>query len=292
MEQINYNEVQNDPQNPEKKKKDKKPGKQVSLTLMIVLMIIIGFGSSIITFKVLGGGGEVATVQTSDTQSMDNNELITTVQPAVFTVVNYTKIGNQNLGSLSQQEYEQGVGSGFTVYEDKGTYYLLTNFHVIEGATSIVLIDDAGNEIEAEVVAYDSNQDLALLSFKSAESYPILKIAPNSDEVFLGQVVYTFGSPMGSEFSNSVSQGIVSGLNRTLSDNGVSYIQTDATINPGNSGGPLVTSDGTVIGVNSMKISDQSVDNMGFAISPETINDFLTRAFETIGINWTEVQPK
>ena len=165
--------------------------------------------------------------------------------------------------------YSEGSGVIYTTANGKG--YIVTNNHVISGAAKVKVILASGKTIAAKVVGKDSTSDLAVLSI---DSKYVTQTASFGDSRSLqsGQTVIAIGSPEGSEYASTVTQGIISSPSRTITynSNQMTVIQTDAAINSGNSGGPLVNSDGQVIGINSMKLSSSSsgdsVEGMGFAI--------------------------
>ena len=163
-----------------------------------------------------------------------------------------------------------GTGSGF-IYkkEDKG--YIITNNHVIKDATDYKVLLQTGDEVDAKLLGADEYSDLAVLSIDKNKVTKVAKLG-DSDLITVGNTVFTVGSPMGSDYSGSVTRGIVSAKDRTVeTDNVVTkVIQTDAAINPGNSGGPLVNLAGEVIGITSMKLAEETIEGMGFAIP---IND-------------------
>ena len=160
-----------------------------------------------------------------------------------------------------------GTGSGF-VYKVEGNYgYILTNNHVIDYANNVEILLQNGETVNAQILGKDEYSDLAVLSISKDK---VLKVATlgDSDNIYLGETVFTVGSPMGEEYSGSITKGIVSAKERTVETDSVitKVIQTDAAINPGNSGGPLVSLSGEVIGITSMKLSAEQIEGMGFAI--------------------------
>lgn len=159
-------------------------------------------------------------------------------------------------------------GSGFILSTDG---YIMTNHHVVNGASKILILTNDKSSYEAELIGSDKRSDLALLKI-DADNLPTVKIA-SGDNVKLGEWVLAIGSPFG--FNQTVTAGIVSGKQRKLAgDNYVPYIQTDVAINPGNSGGPLFNLSGEVIGVNA-QIYSRTGGFMGvsFAIPSDTVND-------------------
>ncbi|MDD5924559.1 MAG: trypsin-like peptidase domain-containing protein [Clostridia bacterium] len=163
-------------------------------------------------------------------------------------------------------------GTGIVVTADG---YIATNSHVIgdsKTAYEVYVTLGNGNQIEAMIVGFDTKTDLAVLKIDPAGE--VLKPATfaDSEKIFVGQDVVAIGNPGGSAYSNSITRGIISALNRSVSTfSYVDYIQTDAAINPGNSGGPLANLYGQVIGINTIKIVDEEYEGMGFAIPSVTV---------------------
>ena len=167
-----------------------------------------------------------------------------------------------------------GYGSGFVYKKDADYGYIMTNNHVVEDATEIRVTLSNGEDVQAEVLGTDSYMDIAVLRIDADNVLQVAEIG-DSTESKLGDTVFTVGTPVSTEYAGTVTKGIISGENReiTVSNNGIEYmmeaIQIDASINPGNSGGPLVNINGEVIGVNSVKLVESSVEGMGFAIPIE-----------------------
>lgn len=169
-----------------------------------------------------------------------------------------------------------GTGTGFAYKKDDKYGYIITNHHVIEKSNKIKVINIDGQELEAKVLGSDKYSDLAVLQI---DVDGILQVATlgDSTDMEIGDTVFTVGSPMGEEYMGTVTKGILSGKDRTISIelNNTSFmmgvLQTDAAINPGNSGGPLVNINGEVIGVNSMKLVEDEIEGMGFAIPIEMV---------------------
>lgn len=243
--------------------------------------------------------GETGSVTTSSSGTTKVNKSTTTsgtmtsaykkVQNAVVSVLNYKYTSSSSSssdiysmfgygdsdssGSSSSKKsltlYSEGSGVIYTTANGKG--YIVTNNHVISGAAKVKVILASGQTIAAKVVGKDSTSDLAVLSI---DSKYVTQTASFGDSSSLqsGQTVIAIGSPEGSEYASTVTQGIISSPSRTITynSNQMTVIQTDAAINSGNSGGALVNSDGQVIGINSMKLSSSSsgdsVEGMGFAI--------------------------
>lgn len=177
--------------------------------------------------------------------------------------------GSQNSGKL--QTVSEGSG---VIYKKSGnSAYIVTNNHVVKGSNALQVILSNGRKVDASLVGSDSATDLAVLKINSANVKTVAEFG-NSNSIAAGQDVLAIGSPMGSEYANTVTKGIISAKSRTLKSGTdgtlTSVIQTDAAINSGNSGGPLINMAGQVIGINSMKLAGSSdgssVEGMGFAI--------------------------
>lgn len=191
----------------------------------------------------------------------------------IYSLFGYGDSDSSDSGSSSSKKsltlYSEGSGVIYTTANGKG--YIVTNNHVISGAAKVKVILASGKTIAAKVVGKDSTSDLAVLSI---DSKYVTQTASFGDSSSLqsGQTVIAIGSPEGSEYASTVTQGIISSPSRTITynSNQMTVIQTDAAINSGNSGGALVNSDGQVVGINSMKLSSSSsgdsVEGMGFAI--------------------------
>ncbi|MBR3660557.1 MAG: trypsin-like peptidase domain-containing protein [Bacilli bacterium] len=170
----------------------------------------------------------------------------------------------------------QSTGSGFVYKTDDKYGYLLTNHHVVDGATKITLIRSDDQEIEGEVLGSDSYLDLAVVRIAKKDVLDVASIG-TSENSKLGDTVFTVGSPLGYEYRGTVTDGILSGKDRmvtvSISGNSDDYVmkvlQTNAAVNPGNSGGPLLNAEGEVIGIISLKLVETQVENMGFAIPIE-----------------------
>lgn len=177
----------------------------------------------------------------------------------------------------------QSSGTGFVYKKDDDYGYIITNHHVISRATSVKVIDTNGKTIDAKVLGSDEYSDIAVLKIDASEVLQVCEVG-DSTELSLGDTLFTVGSPLGIEYIGSVTKGILSGKAREVEvdlTSGGSFImeviQTDAAISPGNSGGPLCNVNGEVIGVNSLKIVDDDVEGMGFAIPIEIVMGLVGR---------------
>lgn len=177
-------------------------------------------------------------------------------------------------GRGSNNEAAAGTGSG-VIYKNDGTKaYVVTNNHVVEGATKLEVSFDDGTKLAAKLLGTDVWTDLAVLEIDGTKVKKVAEFG-DSDKLKTGEPVIAIGNPLGSTFSGSVTKGIISGLKRTIpvdiNQDGVmdwqaEVLQTDAAINPGNSGGALINVAGQVIGINSMKIAQDAVEGIGLSI--------------------------
>lgn len=201
------------------------------------------------------------------------------VGPSVVGVINKTTLSSQkyfdpfsgryyysNDPSQDGQTVEQGSGSGIIIKDDG---YIVTNQHVIEGASEISVILNTGDEFTAKLIGQDTKTDLAILKIDPGTTKLTVATLGDSTTVQVGELAVAIGNPMGQEFSGSVTAGIISAINRTMTieDRTYNLLQTDAAINNGNSGGALINEYGEVIGINSVKLSSSGIEGMGFAIA-------------------------
>lgn len=227
---------------------------------------------------------KVSTTATS-TKTIAKNATATSaynkVSDAVVSVLNFTK--------SSQGSYqESSEGSGVIYKKTDGPAFIVTNNHVITGAAKIQVMLHSGKKVTATLVGKDAMTDLAVLKIDGTDVTTTAQFG-DSSKITVGENVLAIGSPLGSEYASSVTQGIISAKKRLVeatSENGQNYggstvIQTDAAINPGNSGGPLINFAGQVIGINSMKLSTSSsgtsVEGMGFAIPSDQVVDIVNK---------------
>ena len=218
-------------------------------------------------------------------------KVVAEVKNAVVSVINKQATSRNNLYGTQQSGGELATaseGSG-VIYKNEGGYaYIVTNYHVIAKSQELEVLLADGTREKAELVGSDQWTDLAVIRIANTKVTTVAEFA-NSDDVQVGETAIAIGSPLGSEFATSVTQGIVSATNRSVAtdvdgdgqeDWVVTAIQTDAAINPGNSGGALINSAGQVIGINSMKISKSSVEGMGFAIPSNEVVSIIKQLEE------------
>lgn len=193
------------------------------------------------------------------------------VSPAVVHITNRTQRQDFFLGSIPAE----ATGSGVIV--SKGGY-ILTNFHVIQNATDLIVVTNDGQSFTAEVIGADAGTDLALIKIDAPKDLPVAKLGDDTT-LRVGEWVVAIGNPRGLDWT--VTVGVISALNREITNqltNQTLYnmIQTDATINPGNSGGPLLNARGEVIGINDVIVSNSGgSEGIGLAIPVSTVKDVL-----------------
>jgi serine protease Do len=190
------------------------------------------------------------------------------VTPSVVGVHTY---GTYSYWGRQITNMELGSGSGI-IYSEDG--YIITNYHVIENATSVIVTLADEKEYEAVIIGADEASDLAVLKINADRKLPAAELG-DSSQLQIGELVVAIGNPLG--YSNTVTDGIVSGLNRQLSDytDEMTLIQTNAAINSGNSGGALVNSRGQVVGINSAKLVASNAEGMGFALSIDEVKPLV-----------------
>lgn len=205
------------------------------------------------------------------------------VSPAVVFISNIQNVRNfmsyYGWGSGQPTEAVASTGSG-VIYSADG--YIITNNHVVSGAEKISVTLYNGDSYIAEVVGCDERTDLAVIKIEPDEKLTVAKFG-DSDKLVVGETAIAIGNPGGENFANSLTQGIISGLNRsvTTSDGTVlTVVQTDAAINPGNSGGALCNAQGEVIGINTIKISMTGYEGMGFAIPSNDVLNICKKLME------------
>ena len=247
------------------------------LSLLVVLLLIILISSGTLkkstTFITNKKTNEtVVSTKTIEEQS-DLKEAISKVYNSVVYI---------QVEMMSRMGTQAASGSGFVYKKDSKNAYILTNNHVIEDASRILITYMDGSEVEATLVGTDEFSDVAVLKVDAKSAKEVAELG-SSDKAEIGDTVFTVGAPLGKEYMGTITKGIVSGVNRkvTIKLNSGSYlmetIQTDATINSGNSGGPLCNISGQVIGITSSKLIGDGVEGMGFSIPINTVNAIIDK---------------
>ena len=231
------------------------------------------------------------TVKTAYKNTTSTSEAVDKVKNAVVSVITYSDSSNQGLFEKEENSDSQisSEGSG-VIYKKEGKYaYLVTNTHVINGAKQVDILLADGNKVPGEVVGSDVYSDIAVVRISADKAKAVAEFG-DSNQLTVGETAIAIGSPLGTDYANSVTQGIISSQGRNVklkADNGQNIstraLQTDAAINPGNSGGPLINIQGQVIGITSSKISNNgqtSVEGMGFAIPANDVVNIIKQLEE------------
>ncbi len=233
----------------------------------------------------------ITQVQSIVTPSKSNSTIATIakeVSPAIVTIATYN--GQKPSGPLDYFGFSGGTGSGIVFDTTEDELLIVTNFHVIEGASSLEVIFADGSVIDATPLGYNSRMDVAVIAIPLEEANKhmeqiVLASFGDSDDVEIGQLAVAIGNPLGPEYALTVTAGIISALGRDIfidrNTAQVNLIQTDAAINPGNSGGALLNDQGEVIGINSAKYVDESVEGIGFAIPINDASEIIDKILET-----------
>lgn len=276
--------------------------KKIFLRLMIITFLVLifwwlyGMYAKIEVSDSMQGDSEYTAEKTgiTVTEAEENSKTISdTIEEANKAVVGISKIKNMGTSIFTDGSSSSlGIGTGFIVSEDG---YIVTNEHVSgEKLSNCYVTLENGKSFTGNVVWSDSNLDISIVKI-NMKNLDYISLG-NSNESRIGETVYAIGNPVGYEFQRTVTSGIISAVDRTVKfteNNQEIYmadlIQTDATINPGNSGGPLIKPDGTVIAVNSVKIT--SAEGIGFAVPINVIKPVVQKFIEngsfeeaTIGI--------
>lgn len=216
-----------------------------------------------------GGVQKTAFSSTVSGEELSTQEIAAAVGPAVVGVENLTQIRSNDARST----VAQGAGSGVVIAQDG---YIVTNYHVIENASTINVILNSGERYSARIIGADADTDLAVIKIEATGlAYAVFG---DSSSVMVGDRAIAIGNPLGTELMGTVTQGIISAVNRTvkIDNKTMTLLQTDAAINSGNSGGALLNGKGELIGINSAKMAASGVEGLGFAIPCNTVLDVVT----------------
>ena len=261
---------------PVEPKKKKRPKFLVGL-LAVVLLVGAGFGvgyqvapsqpvSSVQFYEASTSAADSIEPIGYDGKEKSVVEIVETVGPSVVGIT--SKVQYRDF--FNNLQVSEGAGSGVIFNIDTEYVYIMTNNHVVADASELLIELSEESMVDAEVVGRDPMTDLAIIKAKRAdiplENMSTLKpvVLGDSDKVMVGETAIAIGNPLG--YNKTVTVGVISAIGREVSQNTLAMLQTDAAINPGNSGGALVNNRGEVIGINSVKISDTSVEGIGFAI--------------------------
>ena len=265
----------------------------------LLLIVLVGFFSGILGSLVILQFNQKQEItkqnSTGITQTAVKNENSTTqavdkVKDAVVSIITYSGnsqnsfVGTDDTDIDSNTEQVNSEGSGVIYKKEGKSAYLVTNTHVINGAKKVDVRLTDGTKVPGEIVGSDTYSDIAVVKISSEKVSTVAEFG-DSSQLAVGETAIAIGSPLGSEYANTVTQGIVSSLNRHVSlkaEDGqaisTNAIQTDTAINPGNSGGPLINIQGQVIGITSSKIASNggtSVEGLGFAIPANDVINII-----------------
>ena len=289
------------PSEKQKTKKEKKPsnGKGKKVVKFVASAAAFGLiaggvmvGVNAVGNKLMGNNKQttqVATVTPTDTsvQSVSSSGVADVAEEVMPSIVSITSTSVQTVRSWFQS-YEQeisGSGSGIIIGQTDDEILIVTNYHVIEGASELTVAFSDETAVSATVKGYDASADLAVLTISTEDiekdTLSQIKVAAlgSSDDLKVGESAIAIGNALG--YGQSVTVGYISALNREveMESTTMTLLQTDAAINPGNSGGALLNAKGEVIGINTVKYVDSTVEGMGYAIPISTaipiINDLM-----------------
>lgn len=278
----------------EEKRRSRGKGRGKSFAKLVASALVFGLvaGAAFQGFNMAAGGssssvkvgsvstdnksnGDVNAVETSTSQNKDSSSVSTVVANVMPSIVAINSTINQTTTDFFGRQYDQkeeGSGSGIIIGQNDNEILIATNNHVVENASSVQIVFGDDTKVNATIKGTAPNSDLAVVAVKTSElsktTLSDIKIATlgDSSSLKLGDMAIAIGNALG--YGQSVTVGYVSALNREVTVNNVTLklIQTDAAINPGNSGGALLNSKGEVVGINSVKYVDDSVESIGYAI--------------------------
>ena len=257
----------------------------VLISTCVALSALGAFGGTMLAIQLNGGMGKAVLYQSVDTSKNKNNN-------ATATNVSITDIANETMDSVVeiktesvsthsffQQAIVSGAGSGVILSKDG---YIVTNHHVIDGASKITVTTRSGKSFKAKLIGSDSATDLAVLKIEAEDLHPA--VLGDSSKLNVGDTAVAIGNPLGS-LGGTVTSGIISALDRevTIDNQKMQLLQTNAAINPGNSGGGLFNANGELIGIVNAKSSGDSIEGLGFAIpinrAKEIINNLIENGY-------------
>ncbi len=278
---MNENKIENkeDENNKVRKTKQHKEHKMLKIFFVVVFAVVVGLMIVVAILKwtpllsriedsISINGSSKITTNTKKNSVYEKSSLAAAIENVKDAVVMVEAYKNGE---------EQSSGTGFIYKKDDKNGYVITNQHVVADADKIVLVLSNDEEITADILGADEYLDIAVMKIDK-DKVPQIAAIGSSEDMKIGDTIFTVGSPMGYEYRGTVTSGILSGKDRLVSvsvsnsssnDWVMKVLQIDAAINPGNSGGPLVNASGKVIGVTSMKLVQDEIEGMGFAIPIE-----------------------
>lgn len=256
-------------------KNNRKSKKIFGTFFLLVFSFVVGSISTLAILKwtpllseLVGSTNTTTTIKTNGTKIYEKTSLATSVEKVYDAVV---------MVKAYQNNTQSSTGTGFVYKIDSNYGYILTNQHVVSESDKVTVTMTDDQEVDGVVLGGDEYLDLAVIRIDKSNVTQVATIG-SSESMSLGDVVFTVGSPLGETYRGSVTSGILSGKDRMVSvsvsnssnsDWVMRVLQIDASINPGNSGGPLLNVNGEVIGICSMKLVDDDIEGMGFAIPIE-----------------------
>lgn len=247
--------------------------KNFKYILTIIITLIIGVIGTLFTLNYIGLLDNKTIEKNVTNINLNESDTITSSINKVYDSVVYIESYEKNVAA--------GSGSGFIYKKDNKYGYILTNYHVIEGADKVEITNEEGKTVEATVLGGDEFIDVAVLKINVNSVLQVSELG-SSEKSNVGDTIFTIGSPVGKAYMGTVTKGILSGKNRSVtvgSSTANQYVmevlQIDAALNPGNSGGPLLNINGEVIGITSMKLVKDEIEGMGFALPIELISPIL-----------------
>ena len=277
---------------PKKKHTHKKGGFGKTVAKAACLGVVFGLAASAVMFGVNKATGisssannsstaaynvnivktSAAGVETTDSKNV--SDIVSNVMPGIVAVNTTVESTSTDWFGRQYTQESKGAGSGMIISEENNTLYVMTNYHVVEGAKEVSVQFNDGNSATATVKGYDEDKDVAVLTIDMSQLSEDTKnaiavmVMGDSDQLKAGESA--IGNALG--YGQSVTTGVISAVNRevSLTDKTMTLVQTSAAINPGNSGGALLNGKGEVIGMNTVKYSDTSVEGMGYAIPINT----------------------
>jgi serine protease Do len=257
-----------------------RPRRRSKIFLSIISAVIGGL-IALLFVPILNRAGyfDINNVSSPKTTITDSKVTSVKVNSQITEAVNKVRsavVGVENIGSSNEffdsETVKQGTGSGIIFQKNRDKALVVTNYHVIQGNKRVQVVlplsNDKSKSVAAKVLGYDQITDLAVLEIPSTDVTKVAEFG-DSDALQAGEPAIAIGNPLGPQFSQSVTVGVISSPKRTIDvteTTSTDVIQTDAAINPGNSGGALVNAAGQVIGINSLKIAESGVEGLGFAI--------------------------
>lgn len=288
-------------------KPKKKKGFKRFIAVAVVVCLIAGAAAGYGIGKLKYGNGENGVITSTnyakeemlkkiaekEGKELTTQEIAVKAGPAVVGVLSQV----QGYSFWGQATLGRSTGSGVVVSENG---YIVTNYHVIENAVNVKVVLNNGVEHEAKVVGYDAESDLAVLKIE-AKDLTFVTFG-DSSSVMVGERAVAIGNPLGTELMGTVTQGIISAVNRTVTvdDKTMTLLQTDAAINSGNSGGALLNAYGELIGINTIKMSATGVEGLGFAIPSNQVKQIVDDVMQygyvrgrlVIGVSGTNITEK